>query len=303
MQGKTKAHISLAAATIFFGLNYSISKSLMPVFISPLPLVLVRLLGSIGLILVLSVFLKTERVQKADYLRILLCGFTGVTINQLFFFEGLSRTTPVETAIIHTSSPALVVFFSMILLNEKSGFLRYLGIVLGGLGALILVLNGKQATDDASHLVGNLLIIINITSYALYLVLAKPLMAKYGPITVMKWVFISGLVLTLPYAAFNGVRFSFSHYTVEAWGALLYVVFITTFMAFTLTVYSLKHLSPGIAGYYIYLQPLIASAIGLTVGENPFTVEVGVAAVLIFAGVYMVNRKPRKLIASDEKAQ
>jgi drug/metabolite transporter (DMT)-like permease len=298
MQGKTKAHIALAAATIFFGLNYSVSKSLMPVFITPLPLVLVRLLGSIGVILVVSVFIKAERIQKADYLRIALCGFTGVTINQLFFFEGLSRTTPVETAIIHTSSPALVVLFSMFLLNEKSGFLRYFGIVLGGLGALILVLNGKQVADGTSHLIGNVLIIVNITSYALYLVLAKPLLAKYAALTVMKWVFISGLVFTLPYAAVKGVNMSFSHYTTEAWAALLYVVFITTFLAFTLTVYSLKHLSPGIAGYYIYLQPLIASAIGLTVGQNPFTIEVGIASVFIFTGVYLVNRKPRQLKAN-----
>jgi drug/metabolite transporter (DMT)-like permease len=130
------------------------------------------------------------------------------------------------------------------------------------------------------------------------LVLAKPLLAKYAALTVMKWVFISGLVFTLPYAAVKGVNMSFSHYTTEAWAALLYVVFITTFLAFTLTVYSLKHLSPGIAGYYIYLQPLIASAIGLTVGQNPFTIEVGIASVFIFTGVYLVNRKPRQLKAN-----
>jgi drug/metabolite transporter (DMT)-like permease len=293
MQGKTKAHLALMAATVFFGINYSVAKSLMPAYITPLPLVLVRLLGSIGVILIISVFTKTEKVDKSDYLRIILCGFTGVTVNQLFFFEGLSRTSAVETAIIHTSSPALVVLFSMILLRERSGLIRYVGILMGGVGALILVLNGKQVSGNSSHLIGNLLIVVNITSYALYLVLAKPLMAKYTPLTVMKWVFITGLLMTLPYAAIKGVQFNFSIYTAEAWAALLYVVFITTFLAFTLTVYSLKHLSPGIAGYYIYLQPLMASAIGLFMGYNPFSIQVGVAAVFIFVGVYLVSRKAR----------
>jgi drug/metabolite transporter (DMT)-like permease len=301
MSGRFKAHAALLASTLFFGINYSVAKSLMPVYISPLPLVLLRLSGSIAVLLIISAFFGFEKIQKRDYWRLALCGFTGVTINQIFFFEGLSRTSPVETALIHTSSPVLVVLFSTLLLHEKFGFLKYAGIAGGAAGAIMLVLNGKDISIGSEHFTGNLLILVNITAYALYLVLVKPLMSRYSAVTVMKWVFICGFVFILPYAATTSISVPFENYTSSAWTALIYVVFITTLLAFTLTVYSLKHVSPGVAGYYIYLQPLIASFIGISAGYHIFNLKVIIAAILIFTGVFLVNYRPRAIIKGGGK--
>ena len=113
----------------------------MPEYIEPSGFILLRVIGGSILFFFIYFFIVKERVKKKDFFRLMLCGLFGVAINQLFFFEGLNLTTPINAAIIMTISPVLVIITSAIIIKEKITVRKIIGIFLGLIGACILILN------------------------------------------------------------------------------------------------------------------------------------------------------------------
>jgi drug/metabolite transporter (DMT)-like permease len=175
-----KAHLALLGANIIYGANYIIAKGIMPNKIGPSSFVFLRILGAGILFWILKSFIK-EKVEKKDFLRLLFCGLLGVAANQLLFFHGLNLTSPIDASIIITAIPVLVVIFSFFILKEKITSNKLLGVSIGAMGAILLIWYGNRS-GGTSSLLGNLFIFINACSYALYLVLVKPLMKKYNSI-------------------------------------------------------------------------------------------------------------------------
>lgn len=265
----------------------------MPAYLSPNFFILLRIGGAVSLFWIIKLFVK-ERIKKADYWRIALCGLFGISMNQLLFFQGLSITSAVDAAIIMTSTPILVSIFSFLLLKNPFTINKITGIVLGLAGAIYLIMLGSKETATQSSLLGNLLVLGNASSYAIYLVLVKPLMVKYKPITVVTWVFSFGLIYTLPFglAAFGDSHFNFGW---EIILGIIYVVLFTTFFAYLLNIFGLSVLPPTAVSAYIYLQPVFAMVIGIVIAYNNhtptgITFEKIAATLAIFIGVYLVGR-------------
>jgi len=303
MKADSKAHIYIIIASILFGANYWIAKGLMPDFLTPVQIVFLRIIGALCLFWIFQLVFKTGGIAKQDHLRLALSGLFGVALNQFLFFKGLSLTSPIDTAIIHASSPVMVVVFALIILKEKVNFWSVAGIICGLAGALLLITEGKDLSFADSRLSGNIMIFLNILFYSLYLVIVKPLMLKYHPVTVMKWVFVWGFIIAAPFTLSSLPDIAWGKLSPAAWGALLYVVIGTTFIAYLLTTFSLRNLSASVVGYYIYSQPLIAALIGLIIGTEAPTIIKSIAGIMIFVGVYLVNRKksvkPKAILTKD----
>jgi drug/metabolite transporter (DMT)-like permease len=291
MASTVKAHLALIVSGILFGANYWVAKGLMPGYMLPMQIIFVRGLASLILFWIVASFISDQKIPRKDHVLLALCGLFGIAINQAFFFIGLNLTSPVDTALIHSGSPVIVLIFSAWLAGEKTGQSKIMGIALGAVGAVLLVLQGNLSSGGGSHLLGNSLIFLNIVSYSLYLVLIKPLMARYNAFTIMKWVFLYGFIFVLPFCVTSVQIINFPAFNAYAWFALVYIVIGTTFITYLLTTISLKTVSAGIAGYYIYMQPVIAALIGIVLFNERLTSAKMVAATLVFAGVYLVNRK------------
>ena len=203
------AHISLFVANLIYAVNYTFAKDVMPDFIQPSGFILLRVIGAVTLFSLVYFLFMNEKVDKKDILRLAICGVFGVAINQLLFFEGLNLTTPINAAIIMTINPVLVLMMSSLILFEKINIRKGIGIALGLIGASTLIINGGDLSGNTGYMLGNMFIFINAASYGLYLVLVKPLMQKYHPITVMFYVFSFGLLYVLP--------FGYSELTVVQW--------------------------------------------------------------------------------------
>lgn len=289
---RVKSHAALAVAGLLFGANYWIAKGLMLGFLTPMQIIFIRGLASLLLFWLAALFVKPEHVRKSDHRNFIVAAALGVAINQIFFFTGLSYTSPVDTSLIHAASPLLVLLFSAMLMHEKITSIRLAGILTGGTGAVLLILQAGSAQNSQSSLAGNALILANITAYSLYLVKIKPMMMRYSAITVMKWIFLYGFLLVIPFSLPSMTRISFVHFTTQAWMAITYVVVGTTFLAYLLTTFSLKAVSATVAGYYIYMQPVVAGVIGiLFFGETVGPVKI-LAGAAVFTGIYLVNRRP-----------
>ena len=286
-------------ANLIYGANYSLAKEVVPQYIGPSGMILIRVTGAV-LLFGLLWMLKPEWPKREDTTRFLLCAATGVAVNQLMFFEGLSLTTPIQASIILTANPILVLLAAALIAREAITLRKTIGIVLGLLGALVLLVN-RDATGEGTNVpLGNFFILINALSYSLYLVLVRKLMAKYRVITVMTWVFLPGLLMVAPFGIeqFNAVQWNgMPEYIMYL---VAFIVIGTTFLAYLLNAYALVSVSASVVSAYVYSQPFIASLIALSLGKDSLHSSFIIAALLVFSGVYMVSAAHVK---SQEKSQ
>jgi len=190
MNKRTLALLAALGATTIYGINHTLAKGVMPTYVQPFGFILIRVLGASLLFWIISLRGPKERIDKSDWPRLILCSLLGMVINMLAFFKGLQLSTPINSAVLVTISPIIVVVLSAFLLKERITLSKSGGIALGFIGALVLVLFGAETRQDAPNIpLGNMLFILNATSYAAYLVVAKKLVAKYHPFTLMRWLF------------------------------------------------------------------------------------------------------------------
>ena len=289
---KTKilAHLALLAVALFYGGNYLIAKVVMNgQHIQPLGFVLLRVLAATGLFWLFASFLKSEPIARKDWRVFILCGLTGVAANQSLFFSGLHLTTPIHAALIMTTSPMVVLVFSYLIAKEPVTPKKILGLIIGCIGAVILVTLGQSIETAPQALKGDLLVFLNGSSYALYLVLVKKLTSKYSPFTVVKWVFLFGLLFVTPVGFKQLASVEWTEFSLNIWLAVIYVLVCVTFLAYLLNIMALRRVNPSTVGIYIYLQPLFASVLSVIFIAESLSWPKVVAGILIFIGVYLVS--------------
>lgn len=292
------AHLAVIGANLIYGLNYVVAKGIMPDYLQPRAIIFFRVLGASLIFWLVSSFYKKPQITRLDMMRLAICAFFGIALNQIMFFEGLNLTTPIEASIIMVSVPILVMVASSILLKERMTANRILGVALGFTGAAYLLIQSGSISFSSGNLLGNVFILINATSYGIFLVLVKPLMHKYEPIVIMKWIFTFGLIYVLPFTVYLLDEADYAAIPTNIWLSLGYVILFTTVLAYFLNNYSLKNISPTMNSAYIYLQPFLATVVSLFAGKDTLSWAEVIAAALIFTGVYFVSRQvPKKVLA------
>ena len=289
-----KGHIALFLAQIVYALNYSIAKDLMPTYIGPIALVFLRIFGACILFWILSLFLKTETVAKKDLIKMLWLALFGIVINQVFFIYGLSLTHPINSAIIMISNPIMVFIFTLIILKERVTILKLSGLSLAIFGATTLLLFKGNLEFGSETIVGDLFTLINSASWAIFVVMVKPIMEKYNTVTVMRWIFLFGSIYILPIGLNDFTKTDWSRFNDYAIFATCFVVIATTFFAYLLNIYGLKSLSPSTVSAYIYLQPFLASIFAIIMGKDSLTLTKLFSGILIIFGLYLINKKTKK---------
>lgn len=293
MKNTTLGFLAALGATVIYGLNHTIAKNVMPVYISPFGFILLRVLGAAILFWIASIFVKHERIERKDWPRLIACSFLGMVINMLAFFKGLELSTPVNSSVIITISPIIVFIFSAILLKEKIKLIRSAGILFGFVGALILVLYTAKTGLNAPNIpLGNILFIVNSFAYGLYLVLVKPLIEKYNVINLLKWLFLLAIFMNFPLTI---DEFSSVHWTnlpiKEAILPMVFVVVGTTFCTYLFNAYALRTLSPSTVSSFIYLQPIVGIIYAVSTKSDSLSLVSVIGMILIFIGIYLVTKK------------
>ena len=283
-------------ATLIYGLNHTVAKNVMPVYIGPYAFILLRVIGASILFWTVSLFIKTEKIDKKDWPRIILCSFLGMVINMLAFFKGLELSTPVNSSVMITLSPIIVFIFSAILLKEKIESMKAFGIASGFVGALILVLYTAKTGVNAPNIpMGNLLFIVNSFAYGLYLVLVKPLISKYNIITLLKWLFLLGVIMNFPVTISQFSEVEWTNLPLkEAIIPMAFVVIGTTSFTYLFNAYALTKLTASSVSSFIYLQPIVGIVFAISTKSDSLTLISVVGMILIFIGIYLVTKKTVK---------
>lgn len=300
MDNIVKTHLALLVTTLIYAGNYTVAKEVMPEYIQPFGLIFMRVCVALVLYWVLHLCLIREEIDKKDIPKLALCGLCGVAINQLMFFKGLSLTTPINASLIMTTNPVLVLLIANMMLKEPITKYKLTGVIMGATGAIILILFGKKLSFQSETLLGDLLICINAMSFGMYLVMVKPLMDKYNPVTVIKWVFLFGSIIVIPCGFEEFMAVDFNTFPAKVWYGLLYILIGTTFIAYLLNNFALKMVNPSVVSTYIYLQPCFATIIALIFDKDQLTVLKTISSIFIFSGVFLVSKSPKIQIRNKE---
>ena len=295
-KNKVFAIIAALAATTIYGLNHTIAKVVMPNYIEGFGFIQLRLMGAGLIFFIISFFIPNEKIDSSDYLRLFFAALLGMCINMLMFFKGLQLSTPINSSVIITLTPIMVLLLSYVFLKEKIGFIKLSGILMGFTGALVLIIYGKKIAANAPNIMlGNIMFLINASAFAGYLVLSKPLTEKYHTITLMKWMFMIGIILSFPvtYIEFKEVEWTaLPFFAIWRMG---FVVIGTTFLTYMLNMYALKSLPASTIGAFIYIQPLIAIFYAIITGNDSLDLVKFNAIILVFSGVYLASKKLKKI--------
>jgi drug/metabolite transporter (DMT)-like permease len=290
-----QAHIALFAAQLTYAISFVIAKDLTRDHIGPFGLVVFRAAGATVLLWITQLVFIREKVKRKDILKMVLLAVFGVAINQTLFLTGLHLTSPISAAIMMITTPILVLIIAAIVIRERITVLKSTGIIFGFLGAAALMYTSSSSAGALDDPLGDLFVLINALSWGTYLVLVKPLMAKYHTITILSWVFLFGFFLVLPVGYTQAAAVNWGGFDAYAWFAFSFVIVGTTYLAYILNTYGLKALSPSVVSAYIYLQPLLTALIAIGMKRDELSWAKCGSAALIFLGVYLVSLPPRKV--------
>lgn len=290
------AHLALAAVQIIYAASYTVAKIAMPQYILPFGFILIRVFAGCVLFWLAHLVFIREKIKRQDIGLLMICGIFGAGVNQLTFFKGLSLSTPIDTSLIVTTCPIMVLPIAAVLIGERITWRKLTGILLGAAGAVFLILYGKNVVDNPgeNRMIGNIYLFLNASFYATYLVLVKSLLKKYHPLTIVKWVFTFGLILVFPFGIQELMVVEWATFTQGVWWSVFYILFFVTFIAFLFNIMALRVVSPAAASAYIYSQPFLATIIAMLAGKDMISVPQVLACLLIFAGLYLVSSRQEK---------
>lgn len=281
-------HIAMLITAIMYAANYSIAKILMPMPISAYALVLIRLLCA-TLIIFIIMFFKGVKLPdfKNDGLLFTWCALTGVVINMLLFFKGLSMSTAMDAAIIMTITPPCTYAISIISGSEAASINKIIGAALALIGVYLLITKFSIKIPNIN--IGNILLLINAVAYSFYIPLVKKLGKKYDSLTVCAWTFALGI----PFVAIFGINdfllIDWISFTNQQWLALAFVVLGVTVLTYLLISYATKILSSSTVAYYSYLQPLVAIFIAVMFYGESIEIYHILSGAIVFTGLWLLN--------------
>lgn len=292
MNQRTLAIIATSIATLIYGVTFTVAKEVMPMYIKPFGFILLRVGGATAVFWLLGLFVKAKSIEKSDFKRIVAAAFFGVAFNMLTFFKGLSYTTPINASVMMVSTPILVLIFASIILKEKLIKRKILGVIIGLIGAVILIVYGSSDDANAKNMMlGNFLVFINAASYAMYLVIVKKLIEKYNPIVFVKWLYLFGLLFVVPFGISELSEVQWQLMPTSIYLKAGFVVLFTTCITYLFNLFALSKLKPTTVSVFMYLQPVIASIYALIVGSDSLNMVKISATLLIFLGVFLVTKQ------------
>lgn len=285
-------HLAAAGAYGIFGLNIVINKDVANSgVITPIAMFTFRAIGAAILFWLISLVMPPEKVQARDCWKIALASFAGLFVPQLTFLKAITVATSIDTSILGSLTPVFTMFIAAVVLKEPLTLKKVAGVAVSFIGVVVLIFNSVHFRGGAEHTtsLGVILLLVNTFSFATYLGVFKPVIARYSVVTFMKWMFLFSIAMSLPFSAGDIARMDFAAIPPKTAWEIAFVIIFATFVAYFLIPFGQKRIRPTLVGMYSYLQPIIAVLISIIAGLDHLTPVKVLSGILVFAGVVIVN--------------
>lgn len=298
---RLQAHGAILLANVIFGLGVPITKMLLTDWVSPMTYMAVRCLGAAVVFWIISCFMKQEKVERHDLMVILVGGLMGVVVSQTLTAWALDYTSPVYFSLIATLTPVAVMLMAALFIGERITGMKFLGVLLGIGGAILMVIMGQTSGSGSNDLLGIILAILSVLTWAVYMIITRKVAQKYTPVTQMKYVFLISAVVTVPLTwpeLSQQPLFSAETFGWDGALEMAFIVLLATVLGYFLIPFAMKSLSATTVSIYTNLQPMVASFVAIMIGQDRLTWDKPVAAILVLLSAYIVT----VVTAKNEKA-
>lgn len=293
MNSKLTGHLACAAAYTIFGLNIVFCKDIANAeSVSPEALFGARMILAAAIFWLMSLFTKPEKVPFKDICLMALAGIIGLALPQYTFLKGITMASSIDCSVIGSLTPMWAMLFAAVFLGEPITGKKVLGVVTSLAGALLLIFTSLHFKGglQSSTPVGIALLVANCFTFGAYLGIFRPLTQKYGIVTLMKWMFFFAMVVSIPLSIKPILSVDYAAVTPKVWLEIAYLIVLATFVAYFLIPAGQRRLRPTIVSMYTYLQPIIAVVVSIIAGMDTLSWQKVLAIVLVFAGVWIVNK-------------
>ena len=299
MDKRVNGHAAIIFANVIFGLGVPVTKYLLEDWVTPMTYMATRCIGAALIFWVIAAFLPKEKVERKDLCIILLGGLLGFVVSQTLTAWSLNYTSPVYYSLIATLTPIAVMLLAVPFLQERITPIKLLGVLLGIGGAALMVVLKWQSDAGSNDLLGIIYALLSLLTWAIYLIITRKVSEKYSAVTQMKWVFLISTVAVLPFAwkefpqtALYGGGFGADIWTGIA--GMAFIVFFATVLGYFLIPYAMKYLRATTVSVYTNLQPVVASLVAIAIGQDIFTWDKPVAALMVLLGAWLVTTEFKK---------
>lgn len=276
--------IALLTVQVLFGLHAVLSKLAFPAFGAG-GVSLARVVGAAAVFQIIRLARAEPSLSWAMHGRVALASAFGIVANQLLFMYGLERTSATHATILVTTVPVATIVVAVLAGREALKAHRVVGIALAFAGSALVVTS--RASLDGGEWLGDVMVLGNSFSYAIYLVLGRDLLLTLSPWSLAAWLFTWGV---LPVLAVTGVPAP-NHPDAAAWSALLAIVFGTTVGTYALNLVALRSLPSSVVAVFVCLQPSIAAAVAYIVLGETLDGRTLLAGVITVAGMLVATRR------------
>ena len=289
---KIQAHGAILLANTIFGLGVPVTKLLLEDWVSPMTYMATRSLGAAVIFWLIAAFIKPEKVERRDLMVIMLGGLMGFVVSQTLTAESLNYTSPVYFSLIATLTPVAVMLMAALFIGERITGMKFLGVLLGIAGAVLMVVMGQTSGSGSNDLLGITLAILSVLTWAIYMIITRKVAQKYSPVTQMKYVFLISAIVTVPLAWPELSEQRLYSAATFGWDGALemaFIVLMATVLGYFLIPYAMKYLSATTVSIYTNLQPMVASFVAIAIGQDRLTWDKPVAAILVLLSAYIVT--------------
>ncbi len=299
---KVKGHAAMIVANMAWGLMAPFVKTVvLKSNINAWTIVAFRVMGAALAFWTASLFIPKEKIPFKDLKWLVLAALFGIILNQGVFVLGVSYTSPINASIVTTTLPIVAMIIAAFYLKEPITWKKLVGIVIGAMGALIIIMNSSSGNVSGDvGFIGILLCFMAQLSYAIYFVFFKNIISRYSPITLMKWMFLFSSVIYLPLTWSQLSTLDYQNMPSSIIGELAFIVLGSTFLSYMMIPIAQKYLRPTVATMYNNVQPIVASIAAVLLQIDHFGWFKVLAILLVFSGVYMVTTSKAKEQASED---
>lgn len=293
--GFVSGSIAILIATIFWGVNIPVVKALVPEWMTADSITVCRLVGGAALFWLASIFVKTSRIARNDWWRLIVGGAVGLFCFIWLLNMSMKYANPIDVSIIMTLPPAFVVLIGVVFQHRRPSTLEYVGLLAAFVGAVTVIVGGEtHGARGSNELLGDMIALLSALCYSVYLVITERPSHTYSPVSMLRWTFLFAAVPSLfLLGSFDGIGLTGTT-DIVPWIEISFIVLGPSFLAYFLLSDALKRIGSELVSIYQYLLPVFAAIAAVLMGLDRLKLVQIAAMVIIIGGMVLTNIGKRR---------
>lgn len=282
----------MLAATFFWAANIIAIKQALDGFSSfALTQLRITFAGLVFLVLFLAgKSFRALKLTRRDWVFMFFIGLTGVTLNQVFFIAGLARSSASHAGLIVALGPIMVLVLSCTIGLEALTTPKFVGMLIA-FGGVATLTTAKSGPGSHAAWTGDLILLAGSGVFAIYTILVKEVADKFDAVTINAFGYLVGVPLMLPFAANAVLQVHWGEVPTHSWWALGYAILFGSVVPYLLFALVLTELTAARVAAFAYIQPVIATGLGVLMLHESLSVRLFIGGVLILGGLYLTERE------------